>query len=140
MLTLGNFENWGELSKRLTIPFFVVACINQIGTNKIDQISIYMLPIYFLFVVAAALIIEKVIYEVIKFLEIVAHAVIPTKIYKPGRVFSFFAISFISFGLLGFYKIGFLVQIKDTWFIASGLYGLYMLELHIQAIKGMKNG
>jgi hypothetical protein len=91
-------------------------------------------------VVALAFLASEVIFQTIKIIEIIACKIMPQQFYKIGSVFGFFAISFISFGLLGFYKSGPLEVVNDTWFIAVGTYGLFMIRLHIEARKKIMAG
>jgi hypothetical protein len=132
-----------QVSGILVITFFVVAYLNQFGLRHFpepEEFSWLLSLVYFFVVVALAFLASEVIFQTIKIIEIIACKIMPQQFYKIGSVFGFFAISFISFGLLGFYKSGPLEVVNDTWFIAVGTYGLFMIRLHIEARKKIMAG
>lgn len=121
MVNLDNLKSWMQVSGVLTVPFFVVAYFNEFGLSHFpepEEFSWLLGLLYFFVVVGFAFLMSEIIFTAIKLIEFIACKIIPSQFYKVGSVFGFFAISFISFGLLGFYKSGPLEGVKDTWFIA----------------------
>lgn len=140
MINSSDLKNWMQVSGILAVPFFVVAYLNEFGFSHFPEpegFSWFLSLAYFFIVVGFSFLANEVIFTAIKLIEITAGKIVPSKFYKAGSVFSFFAISFISFGLLGFYKSGPIEGVEDTWFIAVGTYGLFMIKLHIEARKVM---
>lgn len=138
MVNLGDLRNWMQVSGILAVPFFVVAYLNEFGLSHFpesEEFSWFLSLVYFFVVIGFAFLVSEVIFTAIKLIEFIACKIVPSQFYKVGSVFGFFAISFISFGLLGFYKSGPIEGVKDTWFIAVGTYGLFMIRLHIEARK-----
>lgn len=138
MVNLADLKNWMQVSGILTVPFIAIAYLNEFGLGHFPQPEEFswLLGLTYCFVVVGlAFLVSEAIFIAIKVLEIIVFKIMPSRFYRVGSVFGFFAISFISFGLLGFYKTGPIEGIKDTWFIAVGTYGLFMIRLHIEARK-----
>lgn len=140
MVNFGDLKNSMQVSGILAVPFIVVAYLNEFRLSHFPQpeeFSWVLGLFYFFIVVGFAFLVSEAVFRAIKLLESVACKIIPSQFYKVGSVFGFFAISFISFGLLGFYKSGPIEGVKDTWFIAVGAYGLFMIRLHIEARRAI---
>ncbi|EPW6730566.1 hypothetical protein FKQ62_13340 [Vibrio sp. B1-2] len=135
MLSFGDLKGLLEVNRILVIPFSVLAYLKEFGFSQfpasVPESSFLMLLVFLMIVVIASAVVVA-FFDIVLLLDRAIGSVIPNR-FSP--VFKLVMTSFISFGLLGFYKPQPFEQLDNVWFLAAGAYGLYMLDVHRKTLE-----
>ncbi|HDY7676949.1 hypothetical protein [Vibrio parahaemolyticus] len=138
MLSFGDLKGLLEVNRVLVIPFAVLAYLKEFGFSQFPEVVVtpsFLMVISFVLVVVLASGFVSLVFGLILWGDRVIWKLFPND-FSP--VFKLVMTSLISFGLLGFFKPEPFAQLDSVWFLASGAYGLYMLDVERKTQQMLK--